>query len=132
MGIKMKKILIAYANAGAGHKRAAYAVANAFEEIKRDDVEVKVVDTMDYATPFFKKNYPVSYLFMVNKIPVIWGLFYYLLDTRIFYYCIARIARRIHNALGFKGLEQFLRSEEHTSELQSQFHLVCRLLLEKK
>src|SRR5689334_1990485 len=27
---------------------------------------------------------------------------------------------------------QFNRSEEHTSELQSQFHLVCRLLLEKK
>src|SRR5689334_24700337 len=26
----------------------------------------------------------------------------------------------------------FARSEEHTSELQSQFHLVCRLLLEKK
>src|SRR5689334_24573651 len=24
------------------------------------------------------------------------------------------------------------RSEEHTSEIQSQFHLVCRLLLEKK
>src|SRR5689334_24062357 len=29
--------------------------------------------------------------------------------------------------LGLEG-----RSEEHTSELQSQFHLVCRLLLEKK
>src|SRR5438309_11432449 len=27
---------------------------------------------------------------------------------------------------------QTARSEEHTSELQSQFHLVCRLLLEKK
>src|SRR5258708_8102214 len=26
----------------------------------------------------------------------------------------------------------FLRSEEHTSELQSPDHLVCRLLLEKK
>src|SRR5438309_2537450 len=25
-----------------------------------------------------------------------------------------------------------VQSEEHTSELQSQFHLVCRLLLEKK
>src|SRR5580693_9832975 len=25
-----------------------------------------------------------------------------------------------------------VRSEEHTSELQSQFHIVCRLLLEKK
>src|SRR2546429_6228953 len=28
--------------------------------------------------------------------------------------------------------EQLLRSEEHTSELQSRLHLVCRLLLEKK
>src|SRR2546429_3662630 len=27
---------------------------------------------------------------------------------------------------------EFLRSEEHTSELQSRLHLVCRLLLEKK
>ena len=25
-----------------------------------------------------------------------------------------------------------IRSEEHTSELQSRLHLVCRLLLEKK
>src|SRR3989449_8452512 len=27
---------------------------------------------------------------------------------------------------------QVVRSEEHTSELQSRLHLVCRLLLEKK
>src|SRR5258708_20990201 len=30
------------------------------------------------------------------------------------------------------ALRQFVRSEEHTSELQSPDHLVCRLLLEKK
>src|SRR5689334_23385876 len=30
------------------------------------------------------------------------------------------------------GFTSVGRSEEHTSELQSQFHLVCRLLLEKK
>src|SRR2546429_4839537 len=30
------------------------------------------------------------------------------------------------------GLKVFFRSEEHTSELQSRLHLVCRLLLEKK
>src|SRR5205809_2338261 len=34
-----------------------------------------------------------------------------------------------HNPLAAKILE---RSEEHTSELQSRLHLVCRLLLEKK
>src|SRR5699024_12585175 len=32
----------------------------------------------------------------------------------------------------FYALMQQLRSEEHTSELQSRFDLVCRLLLEKK
>src|SRR5258708_26992379 len=31
-----------------------------------------------------------------------------------------------------KGLDNHQRSEEHTSELQSPDHLVCRLLLEKK
>src|SRR5207244_11636829 len=31
-----------------------------------------------------------------------------------------------------KGSEMIARSEEHTSELQSPDHLVCRLLLEKK
>src|SRR5689334_23811309 len=31
-----------------------------------------------------------------------------------------------------RKMDVMLRSEEHTSELQSQFHLVCRLLLEKK
>src|SRR2546430_17058618 len=34
--------------------------------------------------------------------------------------------------LGHPPHEQERRSEEHTSELQSQSNLVCRLLLEKK
>src|SRR2546422_1436151 len=29
-------------------------------------------------------------------------------------------------------VQELVRSEEHTSELQSRLHLVCRLLLEKK
>src|SRR5436189_2879551 len=32
----------------------------------------------------------------------------------------------------FQNAATFLRSEEHTSELQSPMYLVCRLLLEKK
>src|SRR2546422_2729802 len=31
-----------------------------------------------------------------------------------------------------KTAQRLMRSEEHTSELQSRLHLVCRLLLEKK
>src|SRR5271167_5275457 len=37
-----------------------------------------------------------------------------------------------HVDLDWKSLVQPHRSEEHTSELQSRFDLVCRLLLEKK
>src|SRR5207249_11705804 len=42
-----------------------------------------------------------------------------------------------HRVLGQFGADELhragaLRSEEHTSELQSRFDLVCRLLLEKK
>src|SRR3712207_8634711 len=35
------------------------------------------------------------------------------------------------NGIGYVGLA-YIRSEEHTSELQSRQYLVCRLLLEKK
>src|SRR5207249_6300448 len=35
-------------------------------------------------------------------------------------------------AIGTMRAHKLVRSEEHTSELQSRFDLVCRLLLEKK
>src|SRR6267154_6228384 len=37
-----------------------------------------------------------------------------------------------HHAIDFVFAKAARRSEEHTSELQSPVHLVCRLLLEKK
>src|SRR2546429_1424992 len=37
-----------------------------------------------------------------------------------------------HRGSRVGGVFQIKRSEEHTSELQSRLHLVCRLLLEKK
>src|SRR5258708_15693174 len=44
---------------------------------------------------------------------------------------VSRQRRRIADQDG-SGSEGHLRSEEHTSELQSPDHLVCRLLLENK
>src|SRR2546422_8475192 len=43
-----------------------------------------------------------------------------------------RVHARRHVADGRSLAEIVQRSEEHTSELQSRLHLVCRLLLEKK
>src|SRR2546422_7464229 len=45
----------------------------------------------------------------------------------------AAVARDVHQAVvRARPDDASLRSEEHTSELQSRLHLVCRLLLEKK
>src|SRR5258708_15582912 len=44
-----------------------------------------------------------------------------------------RVRTVVEHLLGLREpLVDFFRSEEHTSELQSPDHLVCRLLLEKK
>src|SRR5438552_12811028 len=45
---------------------------------------------------------------------------------------LASSASAIVLTVFFLNLRHLLRSEEHTSELQSPDHLVCRLLLEKK
>src|SRR5258708_10263767 len=50
------------------------------------------------------------------------------------FHCIPRSIRffRLRTRSGGRFSSDDLRSEEHTSELQSPDHLVCRLLLEKK
>ena len=43
-----------------------------------------------------------------------------------------QVAQAIEQEWFSQGRTSGNRSEEHTSELQSRLHLVCRLLLEKK
>src|SRR5258708_31095274 len=45
---------------------------------------------------------------------------------------VALVSRMTTARVGVSAAFKDLRSEEHTSELQSPDHLVCRLLLEKK
>src|SRR5687768_17992812 len=46
--------------------------------------------------------------------------------------CRSAVSARRSSVVGFGVPIDDTRSEEHTSELQSRLHLVCRLLLEKK
>src|SRR5690554_7157523 len=47
--------------------------------------------------------------------------------------CPARLPPYVESSPTFRNADRYkARSEEHTSELQSRPHLVCRLLLEKK
>src|SRR5689334_23922311 len=70
--------------------------------------------------------------FLVIRRPPRSTLFPYTTLFRSLYaYCRLNYGNYCH-ALNLSGKNTKHRSEEHTSELQSQFHLVCRLLLEKK
>src|SRR2546422_4558150 len=48
-------------------------------------------------------------------------------DSWYWHRVVPELRARGHDVLAWQ-----VRSEEHTSELQSRLHLVCRLLLEKK
>ena len=105
----MKKILIAYATAGIGHKKASLAVKAALDEIAPKDAEVRIIDSLDYTNPFFKWAYLQSYLFMVNQTPTFWGLLYYLTDNPLVNLAVSK-ARRLNNWANSKKLREYLLS----------------------
>src|SRR2546430_8186549 len=52
--------------------------------------------------------------------------------TELFPRKVSTLVQKSHGCVAGGVEAEFARSEEHTSELQSQSNLVCRLLLEKK
>src|SRR3989449_3149503 len=69
-------------------------------------------------TTLFRSTLSAGLLFMVGQYEIQWGQ----LSAGV-------MISTVPVAVLFTYLQ---RSEEHTSELQSRLHLVCRLLLEKK
>ena len=112
------RILITYAYAGIGHKKAALAIEKALAG--HSGVEVKNVDILDYSNDFFKASYPEVYLFLINKTPTLWGLFYYLLDSRPVDFFMAPVRRFIYR-LNCKGFIEFIRSENPDVVVSTHF-----------
>src|SRR2546422_7062443 len=69
--------------------------------------------------------FPYTTLFRSNPFSI-WGLVLTAIGVST--------THRLSKGTGYTvaTIETPIRSEEHTSELQSRLHLVCRLLLEKK
>lgn len=103
----MKKILIIYATAGIGHKKASMAVKKALDEMAPKDTEVTMIDALDYTNKFFKWSYLQAYLFMVNKLPTFWGVMYYLTDNFFVNMIVSRI-RRLSNWMNSGKLIKYI------------------------
>jgi len=113
------KILISYAYAGIGHKKAGLAIEKALSQkscrpglnlaYKTDSgIEVKTVDVLDYTNAFFKFSYPRIYLFLVTRTPTLWGLFYYLLDFKAVDFFAAPLRRFLHR-INSKRFIEFIK-----------------------
>jgi len=122
----MKKILIVYATAGEGHKRAAYALKHAFDERKDEDVEVKLIDSLNYTNKTFKYTYSMNYLTIIKYFPTIWGFFYYLFDLG-WMYPIVKMMRRIVNRINGYRFEKFLCNYNPDIVLSTHF-LACEVV----
>lgn len=115
-----KKILIIYASAGVGHKKAAFSLKSALEGINFQG-EVKIIDVLDYTTPFFKYTYPKTYLLAIQHLKNVWGFFYYLLDNALFYKICVSWARRMVNFMNSKVLRKFVLEEKPDLVLSTHF-----------
>lgn len=70
-----EKILILHASVGAGHTRAAQAVAAALT-LEAPGANVMTVDALDLARPMFKRAYGDGYLKLIEKAPSLFGLIF--------------------------------------------------------
>lgn len=103
----MRKILIVYATAGIGHKKASIAIKKALDEMAPKDTEVAIIDALDYTNKFFKWSYLQAYLFMVNKLPTFWGISYHLTDNYYVNMVVSKI-RRINNWFNSRKLIKYI------------------------
>lgn len=97
------KIDIIHAPAGEGHRKIAIAIQDAFQRLGRKDLEVRLVDSLQYTTSTFQKTYAPIYYWAVRHASDLWGFFYDLLDVA-WIYRLVRPFRALTNSFHAKAL----------------------------
>ncbi len=113
------KILIVYATAGAGHRKAAEAIYHGFKASACSD-DVVLVDSLDYANPFFRKSYSGVYTFLISYMSALWGFFFALLDIP-FLRPAVRALRRVYNFINARPFEAYLQKEHFDYIISTHF-----------
>ncbi len=69
------RIAILHATAGSGHKSAAVAIAGALATLA-PGAQVRAVDTLVFASRFYRSTYAQGYTAMAQRAPRLWGALY--------------------------------------------------------
>lgn len=87
------RIVVAYVTAGAGHRRAAEAIAEAVRT-RYPQARVECHDVLTDAPGWFRQTYASTYLFLVRHASFVWKWSYRWLDHGWLYACIQPLRRR--------------------------------------
>lgn len=112
-----KKILILYATAGSGHKKAAQAL---HQEIESQGQKAEIIDIVDYLNPLARFLYSQGYLFLITRLPTLWGILYFLSETPWLAPINVKL-RRFVNARLLKPLLAKLVKEDPEIIISTQF-----------
>src|SRR5690625_3880329 len=99
----------------------------AIVDLIRTREDLKVIEERDYIKNSKESGYRSYHIVIIYPVETIHGVKHIIAEIQIRTLAMNFCATNEHS-LNYK----YKRSEEHTSELQSRGHLVCRLLLEKK
>ncbi len=114
------KALILHAAAGQGHQKIAEVIAKTFRDRGFGPENLRIEDSLNFTSPFFKATYPSIYFQAVKRIPAIWGWCYESLDRPGLYRLIKPL-RSWSNSLHGKKLLQLAVDEDPDVIIMTHF-----------
>ena len=113
------KIIIAYASAGTGHRRAAEAVYNYFKE-NCLGADLKIIDALKKTNFVFRNLYSYGYLFLVNHALWLWHLAFWLTSIKALR-PFTHVSNSFFYRLNAKGFFDFLIQEKPDVIISTHF-----------
>ena len=102
------RVLIVYASAGAGHRRAAEAVYD-YLKANRPDLSLNMVDVLDRTNALFRFDYTVGYSFLVKYAVSLWRFAFWLTKFKIFRFISSPIATFVNNINSLNFIRYLIR-----------------------
>ncbi|HMO36051.1 MAG TPA: glycosyltransferase [Gemmatales bacterium] len=129
-----RRVLVLSAAVGAGHMRAAEAIAWALRELD-PAVLVENHDILTFTNSAFRRVYAQFYMDLVNRAPHVLGYFYDLLDKKPKKHQLSEKLRKIIQELNLRKFKKFLRATPWDIILHTHFlpaEIVARLKRKRK
>ncbi len=98
------KVLITYASAGAGHRRAAESIYNYLKE-NSSDLNLVLLDALDKTNALFRLDYTKGYSFLIQYATVLWHWAFWATQFRF----LRRISRTLSRLINYINSQRLIR-----------------------